>query len=322
MNAPPGATLQRETDELAREVSGLKAAIAAGRWIRLILVLLTLAFLGGLTWMGYQIHGDLQAKMDKVGEEFGARQDKFIKPATAEMQTLFVNVRPEVQKAFAAQAKKDSPKFAKAVAKQRDRLIKDVQAKLQDRLKATFDGVVEEQKDLLVKEFPELQDKAKLDKVLDRMTQAMEQVSREYYAQPIREAVDELLKRLDEFPEMEDAPRDNEELVDRIVGLVFEMGRAVIVEPPTEMAATDDAGVASPQGAQVAAEAEQAAKITEQREAERAAAEKAAEEKTAAEKAATDEEAAGAGGDAEGGGAGTGGEAPVEEQPAAGSGDS
>ena len=159
-SAPPPEQVTLQVEAIERETRAVQAALVAGHRYRLLLVVLLLlvavvsvsAFFR--LFQRFQEKEQLDALLKQAESRLTARSDL----VTREVETLVNNAAPKVSAAFGERAKQDLPQFLQAAGVERDALVANLQAKLEPRLKAHYQKLLERQATLFAEEFPEIQD--------------------------------------------------------------------------------------------------------------------------------------------------------------------
>jgi hypothetical protein len=89
------------------------------------------------------------------------------------VQTLSEKITPVITKAFYEQAKKDTPKLTLAMNKERELLMKNVQARLEKQINDQYAKVLTDYETILITEFPKAEDDNIRRRVMANFREAM-----------------------------------------------------------------------------------------------------------------------------------------------------
>lgn len=229
-------TLSPQIASLERDAVALTAALASSRRTRLLLLLAVVAFVG-ITCIAFyrlfsQFIGDEQrAKLQALAEkELHDRQDYLMK----EVQTLVNSSTPIVSAAFAEQAKKDLPGFMRAAGAERDALVQNLQAKLEERLHAHHEKLLARHEKMLHEEFPAVKDDKLHAAMMANLMVAVDKLVRKYYIDEMSSEMQGMYKSWDEFPIAPPRAEGDDPLEDQLVANLMELLKTKLSEthPP------------------------------------------------------------------------------------------
>ena len=102
-----------------------------------------------------------------------------------EVQTLSEKITPVITKAFYEQAKKDTPKLTLAMNKERELLMKNVQARLEKQINDQYAKVLTDYETILITEFPKAEDDNIRRRVMANFREAMNRMVKKILRRPV-----------------------------------------------------------------------------------------------------------------------------------------
>lgn len=225
--------LSSRLDTLEREARDLRAAFAAGRGIRVFLLLLVIAFVGGFSYLFYKMGLDFQSKqnLDKILAEVTAKSPDITGDLEREMRKIMTNAGPKVRDAFWNQMQKDADSYLAAIERERDPLLENVQRDLNVSLNSHYDQILAQHGEVLKEEFKsEIKDDKDYVAMMDNFKLALHQMVKDHYVDRMKGQFVQLYKSWDTFPPAE-APKPGDPTEgSQIVGHLMEFFKEAIVK--------------------------------------------------------------------------------------------
>ena len=175
-------SMETQIAELEKQTARLKSALSRGAWVTRLLLLGVLAFLGIVGYVLYREYQIVRSEkyVDELKTLAGQAYTKNSKEINGEFEKVGTAVQPLATKALEEQWAKDQPKFSKKLADEGAEFQKDIQAKLTERLNQHYEKALQELRDTLKAEVPELaKDEAKLKRVQDALIVGMHRMVEE-----------------------------------------------------------------------------------------------------------------------------------------------
>lgn len=196
---------------LGDEVTAVKVALRRSSRTRLLLLLLVLAFLAVAIWMFYTLALSFGSKenLNLLAEKANERLDQSVEPAMNHLQGLIDHCMPVLTKAFNDQTQADMPKYTKTLDEQRELLVRNLESRLGDRITARCETVGDQYEAILREEFPEVDDSDLIVQMYASMEQILVKLVDKYYSEQIRQEVEEVCQRWEDF-EMADLPEEGD----------------------------------------------------------------------------------------------------------------
>jgi len=217
--------INQQVTELEAEVARLKASIAAGSKIKVLLGLCLVGFVGFVGWKVYDAYRTVTAPSyrDKVyalaQERFKKNEDMLKK----EGQLLADRVNPILQKAFTEQFKKDEPKLVQAANAEVEPFKKEMQKQALARIQEHYAQIIVASRADLEKEFPELKkDSAKFKKFEDGLMSAVHTVLEKEFVGPYEAGIAAVNKEFEAFPAAPSARPGEMSVAQQIIGHLLE----------------------------------------------------------------------------------------------------
>ena len=182
-----------------------------------------------------------------------------------EVQTLSEKITPVITKAFYEQAKKDTPKLTLAMNKERELLMKNVQARLEKQINDQYAKVLTDYETILITEFPKAEDDNIRRRVMANFREAMNRMVKKFYADQFQTELQAMYDTWDEFPVADAVDEGDVPMEDQLVGYLLELttlklsgkGGSLLAERQTSTSAptgeaassTDDTTTTEPKSA-------------------------------------------------------------------------
>jgi hypothetical protein len=194
--------LNQQVEAVIRESNALMAAQAAGRNVRMLLLLALVVFVAAVTFAFYDMANKFFSRdnlnvLAKAGQErLVKNQDKYMK----EIQKLVEASSPVLTSAFMEQAKKDMPGFMQAAEKERDALRSSLEIKLAKKLDDRYREGIDRHEQILRQEFPEYNNDAQQARMRENIGLALDKLVQKYYVQEMNRQMNSLYNTWDSFP--------------------------------------------------------------------------------------------------------------------------
>ena len=212
-NSPPAENeaLVKKIGALGEEVKAIKTAMRRAGLTRLTLLVLVLAFLAVSIWMFYNLAMSFASKenLDRLAAKATERLNQSADPAMKQLQGLVDNCLPVLTTAFSEQAQADMPKYTEVLDQQREQLVKNLEARLGDRLDARWEAAGQRYEAILAEEFPQVDDSELLVQMYGTIEQIMEKLVAKYYSEQVRQEVEGVTETWNDF-EMAELPAEGE----------------------------------------------------------------------------------------------------------------
>jgi hypothetical protein len=197
--------------------------------VRMILFFGLLLFALISAFLFYRLYIDIKdERIAKVQQIIAEKPAEFSEPLTRQVMSLAEEQGPFVMDVFRKQAQQDSELYLNALDTERETLINNLQKSVEVKLAASYTKLLDEQEALLVREFPELKDPRKMENVRRNLEMVYQKVGNRYYANYLKEELDELSNRLDTFPPTE--PKQyGVPVAEQIAGESLELVRMMLI---------------------------------------------------------------------------------------------
>ena len=219
------AGLQKQIESLEAATAGLEAALSAGKKTRLVLLLLFVAIVFftikgfyGIA-MDFQSEENLNEMMTLAQKKLGDSSPEFSK----EMQLLVDNATPKITEAFMEQSKKDMPRYAGAIDRERDALVENLRAKLNAQVEKRHEKILKDFEGILAEEFPAAKDKDAHAKMVANFQVALNKLVKKYYADEFESQMKRMYKAYDDFPIAEPVDPGDLPHEDQLIGDLLEL---------------------------------------------------------------------------------------------------
>jgi hypothetical protein len=237
-NPNEAEALSKRVVSLQRDAEQLVHALAQSqRTRRLILVAMAVfvcvtcyAFYGLAT--RFQRKEQMDLLLRKAQDRLEKRSDFLMK----EVQALVDHSAPVVSEAFYDQAKKDLPGYLQAVQAERDKFTENLQVRLEKRLKAHHQKLLERHAKLLKEEFPAVEDEQLHAAMMANIQVAVDKLVRKYYIEELKQEMLAMYGTWDEFPAADPPSTGDLPIEDQLIGTLLELLKLKIAESPTPIA--------------------------------------------------------------------------------------
>lgn len=208
--ASENEALSKKIGAIEQEITAVKAAIRRASRVRLVVLLLVVAILGGTIFAFYNLGKQIasQENLDLLETKARARinesSDKVIKNVNA----LVEHCQPILKEAFAAQVEKDKAKYTALFEAEKATLIANLQDELREKTMARQKEMEEQYQAIIREEFPDLDDDLAV-QMYENIAQIMLKLADKYYSTQLQDELRELGETWDEF-DMADLPAEGE----------------------------------------------------------------------------------------------------------------
>lgn len=256
-SADGDGVIDARVEAVQGQVAALEAALSASRKSRQIILVGLVAVIAVVAYLFYGLANQLRSEeyITKLSEEAQTYANDNADSYMREVKTLTDNVTPVITKAFYEQAKRDTPKLTLAMNKERELLMKNVQARLEKQINDQYAKVLADYEKIVVTEFPKAEDDVIRRRVMANFREAMNRMVKKFYADEFERVFKSMANTWDEFPVADAADEGDVPLEDQLVGYLLELttlklsgkGGALIAERQTSSpapadAASEDAG--------------------------------------------------------------------------------
>jgi vacuolar-type H+-ATPase subunit H len=235
VEAPPSA---KQVEELMRVCASLNRALERARWIRLLLLVATVVFVGVACFMFYSLGAELksEANLEKLKglaqERLTKNSDTYMKEVTA----LIEHSSPVVTDAFQKQLKKDLPSYLHAAGQERGKFIEEMQTELAKRLDEHYGKVLDRHEKLIKAEFPKISDDEQRN-MMANLHMAVEKLVKKYYVEELRKQLLALYDGWDQFPQSPATAAGEPPLNEQFIGELLELLKVILTENEAPKAA-------------------------------------------------------------------------------------
>jgi hypothetical protein len=260
-----GATNTSQAEVLPKRVSAVHSdarqlvdALTQVKRTRQVLLLALVAFVCVSCYAFYQLFDRFRQKdqLDKLASKAQERFEKNRDNYMREVQGLVEHAQPVITNAFVDQAKKDLPAFVQATQSERDKLVEDLQEKLNARLKAHHEQLLAKHQKILREEFPAVEDEKLHAAMMANLQVAVDSLVKKYYVEELKSELLALYGLWDEFPAVPAPTTGEPPLADQLYVSLLELLKFRLTETSPAIAAATPSGappvaqpVAAPSGA-------------------------------------------------------------------------
>lgn len=223
--ADDGSAIDARVQAVQGQVAALESALSASRKSRQIILVGLVAVIAVVAYLFYGLANQLRSEeyITKLSEEAQTYANDNADSYMREVKTLTDNVTPVITKAFYAQAKKDTPKLTLAMNKERELLMKNVQARLEKQINDQYAKVLADYEKILITEFPKAEDDNIRRRVMANFREAMNRMVKKFYADQFQEELQAMYDTWDEFPVADAVDEGDVPLEDQLVGYLLEL---------------------------------------------------------------------------------------------------
>lgn len=267
--ADGGGAIDARVQAVQGQVAALESALNASRKSRQIILVGLVAVIAVVAYLFYGLANQLRSEeyITKLSEQAQTYANDNSDSYMREVKTLADAVTPVITKAFYEQAKKDTPKLTLAMNKERELLMKNVQARLEKQINDQYAKVLTDYEQILLTEFPKAEDDIIRRRVMANFREAMNRMVKKFYADQFQKELQAMYDTWDEFPVADAVDEGDVPLEDQLVGYLLELttlklsgkGGSLITERQTsnsagaaaeDPASTDDPAVPEPETAE------------------------------------------------------------------------
>ena len=220
-----GGAIGARVQAVQSQVTALEAALSTSRKSRQIILLGLVAVIAVVAYLFYGLANQLRSEeyITELSTEAQTYANNNTDAYMREVKTLADNVTPIITKAFAEQAKRDTPKLTLAMNKERALLMKNVQARLEKQINDQYAKVLADYEEILVKEFPKADDERIRRRIMANFREAMNRMVKRFYADQFQRELQAMYDTWDEFPIADAVEEGDVALEDQLVGYLLEL---------------------------------------------------------------------------------------------------
>lgn len=231
-------------------VRDLQAALSASRTSRRVILAMVLALIVLIGWLFGGLGARLQS--DEYKQELSAEGQKYLENNSAEymkeVQTLVDGVTPKLTKAFYDQAQADTPRYVRALNRERETLLKNLESRLEKQVNDKYEQVLADYEAILIEEFPDAKDEHVRRRVTANFRESLKKLIAKFYADQFREELQSLYDTWDSFPvapapDPDDLPLEKQlfaHLLDLTSIKLASTGSGMIEETPADSTETPE----------------------------------------------------------------------------------
>jgi multidrug efflux pump subunit AcrB len=212
-NSPPSENeaLSKKIGAIEQEIAAVKTAIRWSSRVRLVVLLLVIAFLGGSIWAFYNLAMQFKSKenIDLLVSKVKDRVEESRGQALKDVQGLVDHCKPVLQEAFTEQVKKDTPKYTALLEDEKAKMMGNLEVQLREKILARQKEAGEKYQAIIREEFPDAANPELGRQLYENIEQIMEKLVQKYYNDDVQSELQELGKTWEEF-DMADLPGNDE----------------------------------------------------------------------------------------------------------------
>ncbi|MSR59555.1 MAG: hypothetical protein EXS05_18250 [Planctomycetaceae bacterium] len=225
---------------IERESQALVGALSGSQRTRQLVFLALVAIVCITCYAFYKLATRFQQKeqMDALVAKAQERLEDNSDYLMREVQTLVDVSAPVLSEAFYEQAKHDLPGFLQAMQSERNQFVESLQAKLEVKLNAHYEMLLDRHQRLLAEEFPAVTDAKLHEAMMANLRVAVDKLVRKYYIEKMRDELLAMYATWDEFPPAPPAAEGEPRLEDQLVAELLELLKLKLAETPTPVVST------------------------------------------------------------------------------------
>lgn len=185
--------------DAARPIELLEASLRRTRWSLALAVLLLLGYAAAVASVVSFARFGARKKGDELLTAVRQQLVKDVGPLTGEAADMAASVTPPVASAFFDQVRQDLPALTRTAEKQAKKLADHLEATLQKDLEARYKAERPKYREVLKQEFPEITDRATIERMVDQFEAAFNKLIRRYHVKEYRTAVERTAKQWQEI---------------------------------------------------------------------------------------------------------------------------
>lgn len=203
--------LEKRIGAIENEVANVRVVVRRAGRTRLLMLLAALLLIGIAVWMFYGLARQFgsQENLNLLAQKAQARAQESSGPAMRHVQGLVDNSVPVLREAFRKQVEKDMPRYQAALDKEGQILAKNLETKLNEKIKTHYEEASKKYQEILREEFPDLEDPELLDKMYSSVVDILERFAEEYYSEKIQAEIDSMNQKWIQF-EMAEVPKEGD----------------------------------------------------------------------------------------------------------------
>lgn len=228
--------------KVQKQVADLQAALQSTKQTRNLLVLTLLSVLVIAGVLFYRLGQRLQdaAYQEALGAAAQAYLDQNTPEYMKEVQMLVDNVGPKLSDAFMEQVKTDTPHYAKALDRQRELLMENLENRMALALNDHYEKTLEEYESIIVEEFPAADDDKTRRRVMANFRVALNEMVEEFYIDEFRTELTALNDTWDGFPIVSSPDKGDLPVEDQLFGTLLNVLSLKISSSGVDVAADYD----------------------------------------------------------------------------------
>jgi hypothetical protein len=222
---PETPAIAPHIEAVRRETAALTAALARGRRIRLVLMMVLVVFILIVCGVFYRLGTDFtdERNLDRMVQVAQNRLERNSDRYMKEVQLLIDHSSPPLTEAFGAQVKKDLPRFFQTMEQERDVLAKSLHDQLSKKLEAHYQQLISQQDRILKAEFPLIEDPKTHERMSANIDLALQKLVKKYYIEQLDAQTKSLFEAWDQFPAAELSKAGQPSVEDRFLAALIEM---------------------------------------------------------------------------------------------------
>ncbi len=214
-----------EASSLQAQVTALENALSATRKTRLLILGLLVLLVVGIGIMFKGVMDRLQSPeyLNDLGAKAREHLDENSQEYMGHVEKLVEKVTPELTRAFYGQVQKDTPEYMRAVQREREQLMQNVQAQLEERINRKYKETLAKYESILKEEFPKAEDDIVRKRLMANMEQSLQKMVKEFYVDAFEREFKALADTWDTFPQAPPLGPDEEPYEKQLMGVLMEI---------------------------------------------------------------------------------------------------
>jgi hypothetical protein len=224
-SADGGSAIDARVQAVQGQVAALEAALTASRKSRQIILFGLVAVIAVVAYLFYGLANQLRSEeyITKLSAQAQTYANDNADSYMREVKTLTDEITPVITKAFYAQAKRDMPKLTLALNKERELLMKNVQARLEKQINDQYAKILTDYEKIVLTEFPKAEDDVIRRRVMANFKEAMNRMVKRFYADQFKKELQAMYDTWDEFPIADAVDEGDVPMEDQLVGYLLEL---------------------------------------------------------------------------------------------------
>jgi hypothetical protein len=224
-HATDSSVTSEKVAALRREIEGLQSALRRARLIRLGILVAAVLVVVAISWItlsrvqAFTDEKNLQALTDTASARLEKDSDYYLR----QLQLLTDKVGPVISEAFLEQAKKDMPRYLKAIEAEKKPLLENLEREFNRKLEKRYASLRPELESALVQELPQLKGTNQLEQLVANVDRAMARLRKKYYVDDFHNEVQGLFATWDQFPAAPVPGKGEASVEDQFVGALIDL---------------------------------------------------------------------------------------------------